>query len=194
MKLRRLVAVLAVGAFLLTGAACSSDSKDDKTDNGDSSAQADGTDSRGDSGDSLDDATPVTVTDEEFSTQISALRAEIKAAGTDVCDLMEAAQANPPQPANESQTKEFVGVYTDLLRSIGAALGGDDQKVLDEAADGFEKLVAEKGYSPDVFDDEEISNFLSDEGLTDAMERFSEQAMACLGDDFGETDDIDVDG
>lgn len=188
MKLRRLVAVLAVGAFVMTGAACSSDSDNDKAGNGDLKSEqtkdngsADGTDSTGGSDDSLDDITPNTVTDEEFSKQIGELSANIKAAGTDVCDLMEAAQANPPEPANEAQTKEFVQVWTQLLKSIGAALGGDDKKILEDAADGFAKMIADKGYSPEVFDDEEISNFLSTDELSDAMDRFGEKAMECIG-------------
>lgn len=190
MKFRRLIAVVAVGAFVLTAAACSSDDDKDNKANGDTkSEQTDGSDNGSadaNGNDEADEAPDTTVTDEEFAKQLNELSSNIDAAGKDVCKLMTAAQASPPEPANEAQTEQFVKVWSQLLKSIGSTLGGDDEKTLSNAADEFSKIVADKGYSPDVFNDEELSNFLSAPELSSAMDRFGEKAMECIADGDGE--------
>lgn len=185
MKLRRLVAVLAVSAFVLTGASCSND--DDKTNkaNGDdNSEQTNGSaGSKGDSGDADDAGSPdTTVTDEEFDKQFKALSVNIEAAGNDVCKLMTAAQSSPPEPANKTQTEQFVAVWAQLLKAIGSSLGGDDEKILSKAADEFSKAAADNDYSPDILEDDELMDFLAAPELSDAMDRFGEKAMACITD------------
>lgn len=190
MKFRRLIAVVAVGAFVLTAAACSSDDDKDNKANGDTkSEQTDGSDNGSadaNRNDEADEAPDTTVTDEEFAKQLNELSSNIDAAGKDICKLMTAAQASPPEPANEAQTEQFVKVWSQLLKSIGSTLGGDDEKTLSNAADEFSKIVADKGYSPDVFNDEELSNFLSAPELSSAMDRFGEKAMECIADGDGE--------
>lgn len=200
MKIRRLVAILAIGALVTTAAACSSDSDDDKSTNGDKSEQStDGDDSSNGAGDSADadDTTQETVSDDEFASQMADLSANIKAAGTDVCKLMEALQVNPPQPANATQVKEFVGVWTQLLDSIGATLGGDDEKVVKKAAADFKAVLESKDYDPAIFDDDEaISSALDSAEMNAAMERFSEMSAKCFTDDEGGdiTADTDAEG
>lgn len=179
MKLRHLVAALIVGAFVMTSAACSSD---DSKDNGDKKSQeSDKSDSGSDDSNDAEDATPTTVTDEEFTKQIGQLSSNIESAGKDVCKLVTAVQAEPPEPANPAQTKQFVDVWAQLLKAIGSTIGGDDEATLANIADKLVKVAADKGYPPNIFEDPDAAGVLSDEALRVPLDNFSNQAMACMG-------------
>lgn len=192
MKTRRLIAMLAVGAFLVTGAACSNDSKDVKAGGGDKTDQTDKTDQsdsadleNGDAG----DQTTNTVDDEEFTKQLGELSAQVEGAEGDMCQLMAVAQTSPPEPTNAAQTKEFVNVWQQLLTAMGDIVGGDNGQVMKDVAKQFSDAVAAKDYSPDVFQDEEIAAIMSTPQMTAAMDELSEKSASCFTDATGGADD-----
>lgn len=192
MKTRRLIAMLAVGAFLVTGAACSNDSNDvkagggDKTDKTDKTDQSDSADlENGDAG----NQTPNTVDDAQFTKQLGELSTNITAAEGDVCQLMTVAQTSPPEPANAAQTKEFVDVWQQLLTAMADTVGGDNGQVMKDVAKQFSDAVAAKEYSPDVFEDEEIAAIMNSPEMQTAMTALTEKSASCFTGDSGGADD-----
>lgn len=177
MNIRRILAILAVASLAATGVACSSDSKSEsKKKDGGSSEQVKGDDNKGDTS-----TPPSTITDSEYADQMSQVASEVNAAGDDECKLLEAVQVNPPQPANEAQTKEFATVYVKLLNSIAGILGTDSAngKAVAQAAKDFESAVSAKKYSPEFFSSEELAKLMSSDAMTKAMSEFSDLSSKC---------------
>lgn len=176
MNLRRALSILAIAAIATSGAACSS--KKDEAKKGGSTTTEVAKNGKDDS--SIPSST---VDDGEFKTQMEKIRSGIESAGSDECKLLEAVSTNPPQPANPTQTKEFVQTYVALLNAIGDKLGADTDngKATKEAAQQFQKIAEDKKYDTGLLETEEISKLMTSEKVSAALLEFSSVSQKCMG-------------
>ncbi len=134
-----------------------------------------------------DESTPTTakpLSDEEFAAQVDPLLADIEAAGTDLCAVLEAASAQGPEAAaaSEAQVKATVEAQVAILKAIAATEPVDEANatVINNAADELSAAAEKDGYTPAFLQSDEFGKVFSSEGFSSAIGAYqTRQASEC---------------
>ena len=124
------------------------------------------------------------LSDEEFSAQVDPLLADIEAAGTDLCAVLEAASAQGPEApaATEAQVESTIAAQVTILRAIAGTEPVDEANaaVLNKVADDLSAAAESNGYSVAFLQGEEFTAVLSGEDFTAAIGAYqTRQAAEC---------------
>jgi hypothetical protein len=172
--MRQVMAVAAVAALALVAGACGGDDEE-TTEETTTTAELDG------------EATSTTVeplSDEEFDAQVEPLVAELEAAGTDLCAVLQAASASGPESsaATEAQVRTTVDAQVKILRAIAATEPVDEPNaaVINRVADELAAAAEEDGYTVDFVLGEAFTSLLGAEDFTVAITAYqTRQASDC---------------
>jgi len=124
------------------------------------------------------------LTDDEFAAQVDPLLADIEAAGTDLCAVLEAASAQGPEApaATEAQVESTIDAQVAILRAISGSEPVDEANaaILNKVADDLSAAAESAGYSVAFLQGEEFTQVLSGEEFTTAIGAYqTRQAAEC---------------
>lgn len=161
--------VIAVGLF---GVGCGNDG-DDTASSGSTSSSAPSQTS--------DDPSTEPVSDEDFATQMGALRSSIESAGDDVCALSKALGSLPPDPTDADQAKQYTDTYVLMLHNIAAVLGPDTEfgAPVEDAANKFAARAEELDYSPTFIEDDKLFDIMNAQPVSMGLVQFGQLAATC---------------
>lgn len=168
MRMRQLLAVGTVAVLALTAAACGDDAADETT-----TTAADST-----------ETTVAELSDEEFDAQVELLLADLEAAGTDLCAVLQAASATGPEAAasTEAQVRTTVDAQVKILQAIAATEPVDEANaaVINRVAGELADAAEQDGYSTDFLESEEFATVLGGDDFTAALQGYqTRQASEC---------------
>lgn len=177
MNTRRNISILMIVTLALFAGACSSNDKEASPKKSD---KTETTKAEGDS--STTSTTSKPLSEKEYANQLDEVSKAVAAAGTDTCKLVEALNANPPEPQTKDQVKKMVDTYGQLLNAVAGALPPtsiDSIKALQEAAASLAQKAKEADYSADFFSGEAFNSTMTGNGMTAAFSEFQTAAQKC---------------
>jgi hypothetical protein len=169
--MRQIVGVATVTALALVLGACGGDDEADETTTTEASAEETTT-------------TVAELSDEEFNSQVEPLLADIEAAGTDLCAVLEAASATGPEaPAStEAQVKVTVDAQVAILKAIAASEPVDtaNAEIINRKADELSAAAEADGYTTGFLESETFTQVLGSEDFSAAIGAYqTRQASEC---------------
>lgn len=171
MRMRQVLAVAAVAATALVAGACGGDDEEESTEETTTTAE-------------LTTTTVESLSDEEFDAQVAPLVADLEAAGTDLCAVLEAASATGPQStaSTEAQVRTTVDAQVKILRAIAATEPVDtaNAAVINRVADELAAAAEADGYSTEFLTGEAFTSVLGTEDFTAAIVAYqTRQSTEC---------------
>ncbi len=171
MRMRQVIGVAAVAALALVGGACGGDDDDKKDDETTTTAES-------------TETTLAEISDEEFNAQVEPLLADLEAAGTDLCAVLEAASATGPEAAasTEAQVKATVDAQVEILRAIAATEPVDtaNAEIINRVADELSAAAEADGYTTEFLQGEEFTQVLGAEDFSTAIGSYqTRQSSEC---------------
>lgn len=113
------------------------------------------------------------ISDEEFESQVAPLLADLEAAGTDLCAVLEAASASGPEASasTEAQVKSTVDAQVKILKAIAATEPVDtaNAAIINRVADELSAAAEADGYSTEFLQGEEFTQILGAEDFSAAI-------------------------
>jgi hypothetical protein len=126
--------------------------------------------------------TAAPLSDEEFQAQVDPILADLAAAGTDLCKVIEAASASGPaaEASTEAQVKLTVEAQVAILRAIAATEPVDQANAatINGVADDLAAAAEADGYSTDFLQSEEFAAVVNDEQLVAALSPYQTRAAS----------------
>lgn len=170
MRMRQVLVVGAVAALALVAGACSGEDEEPAEETT-----------------TTEEATTTTVaalSDEEFAAQVEPLVADLEAAGTDLCAVLEAASASGPQASasTEAQVRTTVDAQVKILRAIAATEPVDaaNAAVITRVADELAAAAEADGYSTEFLQSEAFTAVLGAQDFTTAISAYqTRQSTEC---------------
>jgi hypothetical protein len=128
--------------------------------------------------------TAATLSDDEFNAQVEPLLADLEAAGTDLCAVLEAASATGPEAAasTEAQVKTTVDAQVQILKAIAASEPVDtaNAAVINRVADELSAAAEQDGYSTEFLQGEAFTSVLGAEDFNTAIAAYqTRQSSEC---------------
>lgn len=125
------------------------------------------------------EATSTTLSEEEFTAEVDGLMAQLDAAGTDLCSVLEVAGApGPGMPTSPAMVRSVVDGVLGILRSLAATEPVDPEAAagLNELADTAEEAIAAEDYSVEYFESEEFRQLIAGEDIEGALAPYQTRA------------------
>jgi hypothetical protein len=159
--MRQIVGAAAVAALALVAGACGGDDEAEKKSD-ETTTTAEST-----------ETTLAEISDEEFESQVAPLLADLEAAGTDLCSVLEAASASGPEASasTEAQVKSTVDAQVKILKAIAATEPVDtaNAAIINRVADELSAAAEADEYSPEFLQGEEFTQILAAEDFSAAI-------------------------